>query len=164
MFRAGPWWTRLPERRPHGHRNGNPRVLQALPESYGILSRGRNEAQRHGGDLTTREMRWEAEELLDRYVQCLDEDRLEEWPEFFTDNAVYRVVPRENADRGYALATMSCESKGMMIDRVVAIRNASVFSRRYLRHLVSGVRVTGQEGDCYLVHANYAVLQTTHGE
>jgi anthranilate 1,2-dioxygenase small subunit len=114
--------------------------------------------------LTQQEAKWAVEDLLDRYVQCLDEDRLEEWPEFFTDNAVYRVVPRENVDRGYALATMSCESKGMMIDRVVAIRNASVFSRRYLRHLVSGVRVTGQDGDCYLVHANYAVLQTTHGE
>ena len=106
--------------------------------------------------MTPQEVKWAVEDLLDRYAQCLDEDRLEEWPEFFTDNAVYRVVPRENADRGYALATMSCESKGMMIDRVVAIRNASVFSRRYLRHMISGVRVNGQDGDCYLVQANYA--------
>lgn len=114
--------------------------------------------------MTDREAKWAAEELLDRYVQCLDDERLEEWPEFFTDTAIYRVIPRENVERGYQLATISCESKGMMKDRVVAIRNASVFSRRYLRHLVTNVRITGREGDTYLVKANYAVLQTTPGD
>lgn len=114
--------------------------------------------------MTEREVKWEVQDLFDRYIACLDDNRLEEWPEFFTDTAVYRIVPRENFDRGYGLATLSCDSKGMMIDRVVAIRTASVFSERYLRHLVSNVRVTGREGDCYLVQANYAVLQTTHGE
>jgi anthranilate 1,2-dioxygenase small subunit len=114
--------------------------------------------------LTAREVKWEVQDLYDRYVQCLDEDRLEEWPEFFTDEASYRIVARENADRGYALATLSCESKGMMMDRVVAIRRASVFSQRYLRHLVTNIRVAEPDGDCYLAQANYAVLQTTHGE
>ena len=114
--------------------------------------------------MTAREVKWEAEGLIDRYVQCLDEGRLEEWPDFFTDTGVYRVMARENVERGYALATMSCDSKGMMIDRVAAIRNASVFSQRYLRHLVTNVRVTGQEDGCYLVQANYAVLQTLQGE
>ena len=114
--------------------------------------------------MNDREAKWAVEDLLDRYVQCLDEERLEEWPEFFTETAVYRVIPRENVERGFELATMSCDSKGMMKDRVGAIRNASVFSRRYLRHLVTNVRVTGREGDCYTVQANYAVLQTTPGE
>lgn len=114
--------------------------------------------------MTEREAKWAVEDLLDRYVQCLDEERLEEWPEFFTDTASYRVVPRENAERGFELATMSCDSKGMMRDRVVAIRNASVFSRRYLRHLVTNVRILGREGDSYRVRANYAVLQTMPGE
>jgi anthranilate 1,2-dioxygenase small subunit len=114
--------------------------------------------------LTDREAKWAVEDLLDRYVQCLDEERLEEWPNFFTVNAVYRILPRENVERGYELATMSCDSKGMMMDRVVAIRNASVFSRRYLRHLVTNIRVTGRERECYLVQANYAVLQTMPGE
>ena len=114
--------------------------------------------------MTDREAKWEVEDLLDRYAQCLDEERLEDWPEFFTDTSVYRIIPRENLDRGFALASMSCESKGMMMDRVTAIRNACVFSRRYLRHLVTNVRITGREGDAYLVQANYAVLQTTQGD
>lgn len=114
--------------------------------------------------MTNRELRFEAEELLDRYVQCLDEDRLEEWPEFFCDNGVYKVLSRVSVERNYPIATMMCDSKGMMKDRVVAIRNASVFSQRYLRHLISNIRVTGQEGDAHVVKSNYVVLQTLQGE
>jgi anthranilate 1,2-dioxygenase small subunit len=102
----------------------------------------------------------EAQELMDAYVQCLDDDRLEEWPEFFTGNAVYKILSRENAERNLPIATMSCTSKAMMQDRVVAIRKASVFSPRYLRHLVSNLRVLGQEGGAYLLQANFAVFQT----
>ena len=114
--------------------------------------------------MTTREMRWEAEELLDRYAQCLDEDRLEEWPEFFSEKAVYKIISRVNVERNYQLATIMCDSRDMMKDRVIAIRNASVFSQRYLRHLVTNVRVAGQEGDAWLVKSNYVVLQTLQNE
>ena len=114
--------------------------------------------------MTTRELRWEAEELLDRYVQCLDEDRLEEWPDFFSEKAVYKIISRSNVERNYPLATILCDSRDMMKDRVVAIRNASVFSQRYLRHLVTNVRVAGQEGEAWLVKSNYVVLQTLQSE
>ena len=114
--------------------------------------------------MTTREMRWEAEELLDRYAQCLDEDRLEEWPEFFSEKAVYKIISRVNVERNYQLATILCDSRDMMKDRVIAIRNASVFSQRYLRHLVTNVRVAGQEGEAWLVKSNYVVLQTLQNE
>lgn len=106
-----------------------------------------------------------AQELMDDYVQCLDDDRVEEWPDFFTDNGIYKVVARENFERNLPIATMSCTSKGMMRDRVVALRKASVFSPRYLRHLVSGVRMLGQQdGNAYLFQANFAVFQTLQDE
>ena len=114
--------------------------------------------------MTTRELRWEAEELLDRYVQCLDEDRLEEWPDFFSEKAVYKIISRVNVERNYPLATILCDSRDMMKDRGIAIRNASVFSQRYLRHLVTNVRVAGQEGEAWLVKSNYVVLQTLQNE
>ena len=49
--------------------------------------------------MTNRELRFEAEELLDRYVQCLDEDRLEEWPDFFVEKCVYKIISRVNVER-----------------------------------------------------------------
>lgn len=106
----------------------------------------------------------EAQELLDAYVQCLDDDRVEEWPDFFTEDGVYKIVARENVERDLPVATMSCTSRGMMQDRVVALRNASVFSPRYLRHLVSGLRILGEESGAYLFQANFVVFQTLQDE
>jgi anthranilate 1,2-dioxygenase small subunit len=102
----------------------------------------------------------EAAELLDEYVGCLDDDRLEEWPEFFVETGVYKIVSRENVERDLPIAALSCTSRGMMKDRVVAIRRASVYSPRYLRHLVSNVRLTGAEGAAHRLEANYVVFQT----
>ncbi len=106
----------------------------------------------------------EAQELLDAYVECLDEDRIEQWPDFFTEHAIYKVVARENVERNLPIATMSCTSRGMIQDRVVAIRKASVFSPRYLRHIVSNVRILGEENGAYLLQANFAVFQTMQDE
>ena len=90
--------------------------------------------------MTNRELRFEAEELLDRYVQCLDEDRLEEWPDFFSDKAVYKIISRVNVERNHPLATMFCDSRDMMKDRVVALRKASVLTSSAASCLASSAR------------------------
>ena len=58
------------------------------------------------------------------------------------------------------MAIMRCESKGMLKDRVVAIRDTMMYEPRYLRHVISGIRVTGQITDGIAVEANYAVFET----
>lgn len=116
------------------------------------------------GVVDTLSIKAEAEELISSYVHCLDDDRIEEWPEFFAEDGVYKIVGRDNVDRNLPIATMSCHGKGMMKDRVNAIRNASVYSPRYLRHLVSSVQVVGQQGDCHLVQASFVVFQTLQDE
>ena len=35
-----------------------------------------------------------------RYAHAVDEDALEQWPGFFTEDGRYRVIPRENHARG----------------------------------------------------------------
>ncbi|MBT0134853.1 ring-hydroxylating dioxygenase subunit beta, partial [Listeria seeligeri] len=42
-------------------------------------------------------------DFYDDYAYCLDEDRLEEWPDFFTEDCHYRVLSRENHDAGLPL-------------------------------------------------------------
>jgi|SRR5271166_5088619 len=108
-------------------------------------------------------LRAEIEALFYDYAEAIDQDRLEEWPEFFVEDGVYKIVSRENFDRGLPLATMLCESKAMMKDRVNAIRNLSMFAPRYLRHLITNVRVKTQGVDEIAVRSNYAVLQTLLG-
>jgi anthranilate 1,2-dioxygenase small subunit len=114
--------------------------------------------------MSRRDLRLELEELYADYVACLDEERLEEWPEFFTDDAVYRVIPRENFERGLPIATLHCESKGYLKDRVVAIRRTAVYAPRYIRRLVSNIRILGwRDGELH-VHANYAAFETLRDE
>src|SRR5688500_5147894 len=110
------------------------------------------------------DLRLELEELYAAYVACLDEERLEEWPEFFTDDAAYRIIPRENFERGLPLATLHCESKGYLQDRVVAIRRTAVYAPRYIRRLVSNIRILGWQDGELEVRANYAAFETLRDE
>jgi 3-phenylpropionate/cinnamic acid dioxygenase small subunit len=106
------------------------------------------------------ELRFEIEDLHTAYCAALDDGRYEDWPELFAEDGLYRIVPRDNHDRGLPLAIMHCEGKGMLLDRVVAIRQTSYFAPRLLRHLVSGIRsVQGADGSI-TSEANYLVLQT----
>ena len=114
--------------------------------------------------MSRRDLRLELEELYAEYVACLDEERMEEWPEFFTDDAVYRIIPRENFERGLPIATLHCESKGYLKDRVVAIRQTSVYAPRYVRRLVSNIRVLGWRDEALHVRANYAAFETLRDE
>ena len=104
-------------------------------------------------------LRLEVEDLYADYAAALDDGELERWPELFTAECLYEIVPRENFDRGLPLALMRCESRGMLRDRVAALRQASVYAPRALRHLVSGIRIAGA-GDVFDVRASYAVFET----
>ncbi len=94
------------------------------------------------------------------YGLCLDDGRLEDWPEFFVEDCLYQVIARENVDNGLPAAVMYCDSKGMLVDRVVALRHANVFPEHFSRHLISRAMVTGSEGNTVTAEASYAVLQT----
>ena len=75
------------------------------------------------GEGITQELKHEVDDLHNRYVQCIDDDDLESWPDFFTEKCLYRVIPRENEEVGLPAAVMWGDSKGMLQDRVVALRS-----------------------------------------
>ena len=114
--------------------------------------------------LNSGDLRLELEELYAAYTACLDEERFEEWPGFFTEQCLYKIVPRENFERGLPLATWLCESRGYLIDRVTAIRKTAVYAPRYMRRMVSGLRVLGWNGGVLEVRANYVAFETLQDE
>ncbi len=111
-----------------------------------------------------RELRFEVEEFYYEYADCLDECDVERWPDFFTEDCLYKIVSRENFERNLPLATMMCEGKGGLKDRVVALTQTAVFHDRALRHLISNIRVKGVKDGVIDVQANYAVLETLANE
>jgi 3-phenylpropionate/cinnamic acid dioxygenase small subunit len=110
--------------------------------------------------MPARDLRLELEELYAAYTGCLDEERFEDWPGFFTDECVYKIIPRENVERGLPLATWLCESRAMLADRVVMIRKTGVYGPRWIRRMTSGMRVLGWEGEVLNVRANYLAVET----
>lgn len=110
------------------------------------------------------ELRLEIHDLYAAYAMCLDHGALEEWPEFFTEECVYKLVPRENFDRGLPLATLSFESRGMLKDRVFGATQTLFHQPYYQRHIVSAIRITAVEGDAVRTEANYLVVRTKKNE
>lgn len=108
-----------------------------------------------------RELRLEIEELNTEYGHVLDTGQLDRWPEFFADDAVYRITGRENFDADLPIGLIYCDGKGMLWDRVHAIQKTMTYAPRYLRHFFSGTRITEFEPGAMLrATTNYLVLQT----
>jgi anthranilate 1,2-dioxygenase small subunit len=105
-------------------------------------------------------LRVEVEEFHAAYCAALDEDRIADWPRFFTADAIYRITARENQDAGFPVGLVYCEGRAMIEDRALAIAKTAMFAPRYLRHYVTNVRVLGTEAGVVSAAANYLVLQT----
>jgi anthranilate 1,2-dioxygenase small subunit len=108
---------------------------------------------------------YEMHRLQELYVSTIDADRLEEWPNLFTEDCVYEIVPKENADLGLPVGVMHCFGRAMLSDRITYLRKANVFEPHTYRHLTSGLELTLVDADTVETQANYVVVQTlTNGE
>jgi anthranilate 1,2-dioxygenase small subunit len=99
--------------------------------------------------------------LLDRYIDCLDGDRLEEWPTLFQPDGCYKVVSRENETLKLPAPLMYLYSRGMMEDRVKAIRDALTFEFVFTRHLTSAPQLQTQPDGAVVARSNFALYQST---
>ena len=100
-------------------------------------------------------------QLYADYASAVSSGQWELWPEFFIDECSYRLQPRENFDRGFPLATLSFESKGMLKDRVYGIKETLFHDPYYQRHVVGAPLVKGVDAAGRIEsEANYAVFRT----
>ena len=98
-------------------------------------------------------------DLIIDYAHAIDDDRLESWADFFTDDCSYRIINRENHDKGRVVGIMDCSSKGMLQDRILALREANVFEPHTYRHIMSGTRITGRNEGLYKVETSFLVVR-----
>ena len=98
--------------------------------------------------------------FYDAYYEALDDDRIEEWPNFFVDDCLYRIIPRENYEAGQKTCLMQGDSKGMLTDRVRAIRSTQVYAPRYCRRFYSSLRLVGRTGGELQIRQNLLVVHT----
>jgi anthranilate 1,2-dioxygenase small subunit len=100
------------------------------------------------------------EDFLVRCIHCIDDDKLEAWPDFFAERCVYKIISRENYDRGLPLGVMECDSRGMLKDRIESLRRANVYEPHTYRHQTSALRVEPLGPDRFACVSNFLVVRT----
>lgn len=103
-------------------------------------------------------------DFFDDYISLLDAEEFDSWLKLFEPDATYEVQSRENFDQGMTLATIRADSRSMLTDRVIALRETQFFAPRIMRHLVSGVRVTHEDGHMVDAQASFLVAESIEGE
>ena len=78
------------------------------------------------------------------YAAAIDSDRLEAWPDFFTERCLYKVTSADNHAKGYAAGIIFADSQAMLRDRVQSLRVANIYERQRYRHII-GMPVLGAE-------------------
>ena len=81
------------------------------------------------------------------YARVIDTDRLEAWPDFFTDDCLYKITSADNHRRGYAAGIVYADSKAMLRDRVTALRTANIYERQSYRHVIGAPVVDGMTAE-----------------
>ena len=102
------------------------------------------------------------DDLYAAYVDCIDEDRLEEWPDFFVDDCRYLITSRDSHEAGLRHGIIYCASRGMLQDRVMAMRRANIFEPHRYRHIVGPARLGTVDGRIAEARANFLAVRIMH--
>jgi anthranilate 1,2-dioxygenase small subunit len=102
------------------------------------------------------------ERLLRDYCHALDDGEVDRWSGFFQDGATYQITTRENLANGYPLGIVLCEGRGMMDDRIKALKTANIFESHTYCHITGPLDVVEQMEDRWSVRSNFAVYRTMY--
>ena len=101
-------------------------------------------------------------ELIAAYVDCIDEDRLEEWPDFFVEQCHYLITSRASHEAGLRHGVVYAASRGMLVDRITALRQANIFEPHHYRHIVGPIRVEQIDATVAQVRSNFIAVRIMH--
>jgi anthranilate 1,2-dioxygenase small subunit len=98
------------------------------------------------------------EDLLAEYAETIDDGALERWPGFFTEDGEYQIITRESHDAGLPIGIMYCGSRGMLEDRVLALRTANIYEPHAYRHILGRPRFE-RSAEGFAVRSNMCVFR-----
>jgi 3-phenylpropionate/cinnamic acid dioxygenase small subunit len=96
-------------------------------------------------------------DLIAAYAECIDDDRLEEWPDFFVENCRYLITSRESHAAGYRHGIVYA-----LEDRVLALRRANIFEPHRYRHIIGPTRIGGIAAGVAEVRSNFVAVRIMH--
>lgn len=101
----------------------------------------------------------QVENLHARYAHALDDDRLEDWPGFFTEVGVYRIATAENEARGLPLPVLYAQGRAMLRDRVASLRHANIYEPQRYRHILSSILIEEVDAKTVRSIASFLVVR-----
>ena len=98
-------------------------------------------------------------ELNAAYARAIDNEKYEEWPDFFLDPCLYKVTTAENVAQGLEAGVIYADSRGMLRDRISALRQANIYERQRYRHIVGLPVVLGEDGGTADVETPFLIVR-----
>ena len=96
--------------------------------------------------------------LNTEYGNCIDADRLEEWPGLFSERCLYKITSADNQRHGYPAGLVYADSRAMLIDRVAALREANIYERQRYRHILGMPSL--RQGESITAETSFLVVRT----
>lgn len=107
-------------------------------------------------------LRLGVDELNAAYADCIDDDRIEEWPDFFVEDCRYLITDRESHRAGLRHGVIYCASRNMVLDRVTALRRVLMYEPHRYRHLVGPAGIDRVAGGIAEARANFLAVRIMH--
>ena len=99
-------------------------------------------------------------DLYATYGALIDAGDWNGWLDLFAAACRYQIIPRENADLGMSAGLIFCDSRAMLEDRIMALREANKYNIHWDRHVIGLPRVLEDAGAEISVEASFAVFQS----
>ena len=100
--------------------------------------------------------------LMTQYAHAIDNDELERWPQFFTAQGAYQIIPRAAYEQGHTVGVWFCDNRDMLEDRVSSVREVNVFEPHVYRHIIGPTEILAFAGGVYRAQTSYIVVRTMH--
>jgi len=107
-------------------------------------------------------VRLRVQDLIAHYVDVIDQDRLEEWPDLFTENCRYLITSAESYEEKLLHGVIYADSRGMLRDRVSALREANIYEAQRYRHLVGPIWVEAESEMTVMARSHFLVIRIMH--
>jgi anthranilate 1,2-dioxygenase small subunit len=106
------------------------------------------------------QLRAEIDAFHGEYCAALDANDVGRWPDFFSEDALYRITSRENALLDMPVGLVYCEGLDMIRDRALAVAQSQMFAPRHMLHVLGITRVVDESGGAIVAQTPFILLQT----
>ena len=96
------------------------------------------------------------------YIRCIDNNALETWPDFFVEQCLYIVTTAENHRNGFESGIIYADTRGMLIDRIAALRQANIYEKQTYRHILGLPNILRNDGGEAESETPFMVVRVMH--